>query len=41
MEFEKDKEWLQYMQKLPEAQVLNLYLPLMNYNFLFCVAKSF
>jgi len=35
MEFHKDKEWLEYIQKLLEAQVLNLYLPLMSYNFLF------
>lgn len=40
-EFEKDKEWLQYIQKLLEAQVLNLYLHLMHYKFLLSVAKWF
>lgn len=34
MEFEKNKEWLQHIQKPLEAQVLNLYNPTMNYNFL-------
>lgn len=34
MESEKDKEWLLCIQKLLEAQVVNLFIPLTNYNFL-------